>query len=331
MNSASFRPSIDINFIGKLRAHWLTPAVSQSKNNAAVAGSLLFTVFLWGGNNAGTKWLVMAWPPIWTGSIRFLLAGALLLAVLRYTSWLGEYRTPAPGLRRQLWLRGGLSLAVYIVTFNWALRLTSASHVALYLGASPVWALLWEERPRRSWASAKKYGAALLAVSGVLVLLWPALRTAKPDLLGEFLGLACSILWAYFSRQMRFLGAQLSGTEVAAHTMWMSGVLLLPFGLLEIAMSAPPVNAACLGVLAFCVVFGGVIPYALWNDALRRWRTSRVMLFNNLIPLSTMSWAYCFLHEPITPTFWAAMILIVAGVILGQMDWSKMSRLSERL
>jgi len=105
----------------------------------------------------------------------------------------------------------------------------------------------------------------------------------------------------------------------------------LPFGLGEIAAHGLPVNPECLGVLAFCVVFGGVIPYALWDDALRRWRTSRVMLFNNLIPLSTMSWAYCFLHEPITPTFWAAMILIVAGVILGQMDWSKMSRLSERL
>jgi hypothetical protein len=23
--------------------------------------------FLWGGNNAWTKWLVAVWPPIWTG------------------------------------------------------------------------------------------------------------------------------------------------------------------------------------------------------------------------------------------------------------------------
>jgi drug/metabolite transporter (DMT)-like permease len=331
VKSATTRRRIHINFIGKSRARWLTPAVSQSKTNAAVAGSLLFAVFLWGGNNAGTKWLVMVWPPIWTGSVRFLLAGAVLLVVLRCTTWLGERHPLTAGLRRQLWLYGGLSLAVYIVAFNWALRLTSASHVALYLGASPVWALLWEERPRRSWASAKRYGAALLAVGGVLVLLWPALQTAKPDLLGELFGLACSVLWAYFSRQMRFLSQQLSGTEVAAHTMWMSGVLLLPFGLVEIAARGLPVNPACLGVMAFCVVFGGVIPYALWNDALRRWRTSRVMLFNNLIPLSTMSWAYFLLHEPVTPTFWAAMILIVAGVMIGQTDWPKFSRVSEHL
>jgi len=39
--------------------------------------------------------------------------------------------------------------------------------------------------------------------------------------------------------------------------------------------------------------------------------------------LSTMTWAWFFLHEPFTPTFWAAMILIVAGVVLGQANWAK--------
>jgi drug/metabolite transporter (DMT)-like permease len=297
--------------------------VSQQKNNAVTAGSLLFVVFLWGGNNAGTKWLVAVWPPIWTGSIRFLCAGLLLLAVLRFTSWLGEYRTLTPELRRQLWLRGGLCLAVYIVIFNWAMRLTAASHVALYIGASPVWNLLWEERPRRTWASVRRYGAAMLALAGVAVLFWPALQTAKMDLLGECLGLASSILWANFSHQMRFLSANLSGAEVAAHTMWMSGVGLLPFGLAEIFVCGITVNAGCLGVLGFCVLFGSVISYALWNNALRRWRASQVVLFNNLVPLSTMTWAHFFLHEPVTSTFWAAMILIVAGVALGQTGWSK--------
>ena len=53
------------------------------------------------------------------------------------------------------------------------------------------------------------------------------------------------------------------------------------------------------------------------------------MLFNNLIPLSTGLWAHFCLGEPITPTFCAAMILIVAGVLLGQMDWSKIFKLPE--
>jgi len=303
--------------------------VFQKKNSAAIAAGLLFTIFLWGGNNVGTKWLVASWPPIWMGSVRLLLAGPILLAILRFSHWLGEWRAPTSAQQKQLWLRGGLSLALYIVAFNWALRLTAASHVALCLGASPVWTLLGEEMPRRTRASARRYGAAMLAASGVAVLFWPALQNAKLNLLGDFLGLIASILWAVFSRQIRLLSADLSGVEVAAHTMWMAGAWLLPVGVIEIFAKGFSVNAPQLGILGLCAVLGAVVPYALWNSALRHWQTSRVMLFNNLIPLSTMLWANYFLHEPITHTFWTAMILIIAGVLLGQADWVKIFKLPE--
>ncbi|MDD5140384.1 MAG: DMT family transporter [Verrucomicrobiales bacterium] len=303
--------------------------MSEQKNNTAIGGGLLLTVILWGGNNAGTKWLVASWPPIWTGGTRFLLAGFILFAVLRFTNWLGEYQPLTPEHRHSLWLRGGLSLAAYIVAFCWALHLTAASHVALYLGASPIWALLWEEGPRRNWASVRRYGAALLAVTGVLVLFWPALKTANTNLAGEFCGLASSLLWANYNHQSRVLSANIPGVQIAANAMWMSGVWLMPFGLIEVAARGLAVDAPHLGVQSLCILFGGVVPYALWNSALRHWRTSRVMLFNNFIPLTTTVWVYLTLGEPITPTFCAAMALIVAGVAIGQMDWAKIFRMPE--
>ncbi len=316
-------------FIGNRPSSRFTRRVSENKNNASIAGGLLLVVFLWGGNNAGTKWLVGSWPPVWTGSMRFLCAGFILLAVLRFTNWLGEFQPLTRELHRQLWLRGGLALAAYIVAFCWALRLTAASHVALYLGASPIWALLAEERPRRNLASLRRYAAALLAVTGVLVLFWPALHTGKSSLLGELLGLLSSVLWANYSWQVRILSRKISGVEVAAHSMWMAGAWLLPLGIFEVSTQGLVLDAPHLGVQAFCILFGSVIPYSLWNSALRHWRTSQVMLFNNFIPLSTTAWAHFTLGEPITPTFCVAMLLIVAGVLLGQMDWSRIFRLPE--
>ena len=91
--------------------------MSENKNHPAIAGSLLLVVLLWGGNNAGTKWLVGSWPPVFTGTTRFLFAGIILLAVLRFTKLLGEFQPLAPAQRRQLWLRGGLGLAAYTVVF----------------------------------------------------------------------------------------------------------------------------------------------------------------------------------------------------------------------
>ena len=295
----------------------------EQKNNSAIAGGLLLVVILWGGNNAGTKWLVSSWPPVWTGATRFLAAGSILLAVLRFTRWLGEIQPLTPELRRQLCWRGGLSLAAYTVAFCWALRLSAASHVALYIGTSPIWALLVEGRSENNWSSARRFGAALLAVTGVLVLFWPALKTTGFHLAGEGCGLLSSLLWANYNHQSRVLARHLNGLEVAANAMWMSGVWLLPLGLFELARQGLVLDAPHLGVQGLCILFGGVVPYALWNSALRHWQTSRVMLFNNFIPLTTTTWAHFVLGEPVTTTFCAAMILIVSGVALGQADWSK--------
>ena len=215
-----------------------------------------------------------------------------------------------------------MSLAVYIVAFNWAVQLTAVSHVALYLGAAPLWALLWEGRSglaRREWL--KRCTAAGLALVGVVVLFWPALRTGRSNLPGELLGLACSVFWTNYGRQCRALGTNLSGAAVTAHTMWRAGVLLMPLALVETGARGLPWNTRLGLIQLYCVLAGGVMAFALWNNALRHWKTSEVYLFNNLIPLSTMLWAHFTLDEPMTPTFWAAMGLIVAGVLLAQANW----------
>lgn len=286
---------------------------------------LLTAVFLWGGNNAGVKFLVQTWPPVLVGSTRFLGAGLLMFALLRWTKWLGEADRPSPEMRRRLWWRGGVSLAAYVAIFNLALRYTSASHVALYLAASPVWALLWEgrtESTRREMLL--RYGGALLALLGVIVLLLPVMKSTTGPLRGELLGLAASVLWTNYGRQCRALSQVLSGATVTAHTIWQAGVLLLPVGLLEVAGRSITWEPRLLWVQLYCIVGGGFLAFALWNNGLRHWKTSEVYLFNNLIPLSTMLWAHFCLGEQITRSFWFAMALIVAGVLIGQAKWEKL-------
>jgi drug/metabolite transporter (DMT)-like permease len=297
--------------------------VFRTRSDIALALSLIFAVFLWGGNNAGTRFIVGTWPPIWTGGTRFACAGLILLAILRWSRWLGTPTPRTPDVDRRLWLQGGLSLAVYIICFNFALRYTSASHVALYLGASPVWALLWEGRPDRSWQTVQKYGAALLALTGVAVLFLPTLEHSGSHWIGEVLGIAVSVLWTNYGRQCRALGTHLSGVEVSAHTMWRAGLMLLVLGLFEISRQPLVWRADLAWIQVYCIIAGGVVAFAIWNHALRLWPTSKVLLFNNLIPLSTTAWAYVCLKEPLSRTFWIAMILIVAGVILGQTNWQK--------
>ena len=314
--------------------HALIRRVLSSRSNWVIPAAIVFAVVLWGGNNVGTKFLVAnsaaPWPPIWTGGTRFLSAGFLLLGLLRWSGWFGEMHPLRSDLRRRLWLRGGLSLAAYIIAFNWALRFTSASHVALYLGAAPVWALLWEGRPADHRVAMRRYGAALLALGGVFTLVWPSLRASSVNLVGELLGISCSVLWTFYGRQSRGLTQALSGLEVTAHTMWRAGAWLLPLGIIEVFLRGFHPTPWQFGVQGYCIIFGGVIAFGIWNVALRYWPTSKVYLFNNLIPLSTMTWAHFTLGEVVTPTFWIAMSLIVAGVVLGQGNWFRQPALSNR-
>ncbi len=291
-------------------------------NHMLIASGLLFAVFLWGGNNAGTKYIVAFWPPVWTGASRFLIAGLLLLLVIRLYE--KNRAAAAPGLKVRLWLRGGLSLAIYITAFNLAVKHTAASHVALYLGASPVWALLWEGWPRRNLDSLRRYGAAILALCGVVVLFWDSLKAAGTGWLGESLGLCASVLWTNYGRQCKQLGTELSPARVTASTMWRAGVLLMPIACFELFARPLQWRWDIGAIQLYCIIAGGVVSFLIWNSALSHWRTSQVLLFNNLIPLSTTAWAAVCLGEKIGPRFWTSMALVLAGVAIGQASWARL-------
>jgi drug/metabolite transporter (DMT)-like permease len=97
----------------------------------------------------------------------------------------------------------------------------------------------------------------------------------------------------------------------------------MPLALVEIWQRGLTWQTQVVIVQLYCVLAGGVVAFAVWSNALRYWPTSQVFLFNNLIPLSTMSWARVWLGEPVTATFWVAMLLIVTGVLVAQTNWER--------
>jgi len=298
--------------------------VFLSRSNSAIAAGVFTAVFLWGANNAGVKFLVAHWPPVWIGCSRMFCVAAILLGLLRWTNWFGPNVPLTPEHRRTLWRVGGTSLALYVMLFTFSLKFTSASNVALCLGTSPVWATLLEGRPALNRESLKRYAAVLLAVSGVLVLFWPNLKLGPVHLQGGGLALGASLIWTRYSRTCRALGATLSGAEITAHTMWRAATLLAPLAVIEVFLCGGIVwRLDVVAIQLYCVVCGGVVSFALWNNALKHWPASKVLLAGNLIPVTTMGWAHFCLGEPVTPTFWLATALIVGGVALGQANWEK--------
>ncbi len=294
-----------------------------------IFAGLVAASFLWGGNNVATKHLIDHWPPIWTTCTRFFMAGGLLLALARYTSWFGAHQPISPGMKRALWFRGSLSFTAYILCFIWALRWSSAANMGLLFATSPLWALLWEIRQVERPELLKRLMAATLTLSGVLLLCWSSLEEGASKMAGNLLGLAASILWTHYSRVCRDLGQHLSSAQLNGHHFVRTCCWLLPLAVYDQVTQPIPMSWQLWASQGYSVVGAGIFAFALWTHALKHWPTSRVMLFVNLIPLTTLWWGWVLFGEQVDPSFWGAMVLVILGVLLGWLPWP--ARLSHRL
>jgi drug/metabolite transporter (DMT)-like permease len=294
--------------------------IRQHPSNALIAGMLLFTVLFWGANNTGLKFLVREWPPFWVISSRIWVVGGILALLLRYTKWLGVATDARPGLGTALWLRASFSLAAYFGAITYSLKFISAPQMALHLATSPVWGLLFEQRPRASWTVIRKYAAAALALGGVVVLLWPKIRSGTFEWRGDALAQIASILWTFYGRECRALSKDLSGAQITCASMWRAAVWLAPLTLWELATVHIPFTSQLLWVYAYCTVFGGIVAFAFYAHALKFWPVSQVFLFNNLIPASTMAFSWLLMGEKVTDTFWIALTMVATAVVAGRSD-----------
>ncbi|MDG1833342.1 MAG: DMT family transporter, partial [Verrucomicrobiota bacterium] len=300
--------------------------VGDRRQNIIIAASLVLATVVWGANNTTIGYLVRDWPVLWTTGTRLFFAGLLLLGLLRWTKLFDEPKPVPPDVHRRLWLRGAPLFMGWAAGFSWAVTMTPVSHASLYLAASPVWGLLLEERPRLNRESLRKYFAALLALAGIVVLFWPKLNTDAGDghkWLGDVIAFCASWSWTLYSRESSELSKRVSGMLYTAQTAWRAGLLLLPFVIWEITKNPPALESHLIGWQVFSIFAGTIVGLGIWNHVLRYWPASRALLFNNLIPVFAMFWAWKFIDEKITPTFWPAMALVVAGVVVGLAPWRK--------
>ena len=293
---------------------------TRTPPNAIIAGMLCLTVLFWGANNTGLKFLVKEWPPFWVISSRIWLVGGILALLLRYTRWMGIAAPIPPGVGRVLWLRAGLSLAAYFATITYSLKFISAPQMALHLATSPVWGLVFESRPRANWTVVRKYAAACLALGGVVVLLWPKIKSGAFAWKGDLLAQIASMLWTLYGRECRGLSRHFSGAQITCATMWRAAAWLVPATLWELATVPIRFTLSLIGVHAYCTVFGGIIAFAFYAHALRFWPVSQVFLFNNLIPASTMAFSYLLMGEEVSRTFWIAVSMVTVAVVAGRSD-----------
>jgi drug/metabolite transporter (DMT)-like permease len=176
----------------------------------------------------------------------------------------------------------------------------------------------------------KRFTAAFLTLCGVAILFKSTPTDQGSNWIGNGLGLLASVLWTVYSRVCRGFGHRLSSAQINGHNFVRTFVWLLPFAIYDQCTQDIPMQIKLWSAQIYSIIAAGVVAFALWTNALKQWPTSRVMLFVNLIPLTTVLCGWIFLNETVTAAFWGAMLFVITGVLLGLADlkWIKRSRLS---
>jgi drug/metabolite transporter (DMT)-like permease len=276
-------------------------------------------VTIWAINFSVAKLALRQLSPLAFNALRFPLASAALLVVLRRR---GPLPRPAPAHIRQIVWLGVLGNLIYQQFFIFGLAQTRAGTASLLLAATPLItallsAALGHERVApRVWAGV---GCTLIGIA--LVVWFGADRDAhqRNTMLGALLMLGASASWALYTVGSRSLIQQYGPVAVTAWTLWIGSVGLLLVGVPDVLrtdlLSLTP--GAWLAVVYAGVLSVGVA-YLIWYNGVRQLGNTSTSAYSNLVPAIALLVAWLWLGETPAPGQLAGAAIIIGGVTLAQ-------------
>jgi len=277
---------------------------------------LLATVTLWALNFTVTKYVIShGFQPIAYGCLRFAGAGLIFGAI----TWARE-RSFAIG-RRDLVLLGSAALiGIFInqLTFSYAIKLTTATTVALLFGTLPVmtgifaFALGIERFGSRFWL------AAVLAFGGAALVAVGSGGGLSGQLWGDLLGFLASATWAWYTVAVSPLLQRYSTLRISSLAFLIGTVPLSIAGSQQLLSQDYGFGAVIWLALVFAIIGPLVLANLLWFGAISRVGPSRASVFANLQPFLAAFFSLLILSESMTRIQIVGGLAIAGGILLSR-------------
>lgn len=279
-------------------------------------GSLLLMVFIWGVNFAVVKQALEAFSPLAFNAVRFVVASAMVLVVLRMQ---GPLQRPAREDWPRLVVLGLVGNLLYQLAFIFGLDRTRAGNASLVLALTPVFtaflsARSGHERPRSTtWIGAALSVVGVGMVSGSSV----SLEGVGDTLVGDLILLGAAVVWSFYTVGSRPLIDRYGATQTTVWTLWAGAVGLVVVGapaLLE--QDWRGVSAGAWGGLFFSAFFAIGAAYLIWYRGVERIGNTRTSAFSNLTPVVALLVGAVWLGERLTVLSVLGAALTIGGVML---------------
>lgn len=310
----SMQPSESLNAEKMYTAEDVRNATASNdtpKNHLAIILSIITLYIIWGTTYLAQRVALQSFPPFLLASIRFIIAGSVMLAFLRVRGmsmptlkqWLG-----ATLIGSLLFLggSGGVTFAEQWVTSGLA---------AVATGAMPLWIALFAGFFGR-WPTRLEWSGLIVGFAGLLLLNLDHGMSAT-NILGPIVLLVSPICWAFGSILSQHI-AQPKGAMASAAQLLCGGVVLLFVGLgsgEHVSLTQAPAAPAVWAML-FLIVGGSLVGFTTYGYLLNHVRPALATSYAYVNPIVAIGLGVWFAGEQISLSGILATLVILSGVVL---------------
>jgi drug/metabolite transporter (DMT)-like permease len=273
---------------------------------------LLTTVLLWALNLTVTRYILThGFEPVAYATVRYGLAVAVFITIVVVAERAVRIA------RRDLPLAAVAAVFIFLnqLAFVYALERTSASTIALILGATPAFAAViglvlgLEQLSRKFWI------AAAVSFAGVGLVALGSGGEVSGDRRGIVLGVATAATWAAYSVAVGPLMERYSPSRISVVALGLAWIGIALVGFPQTAHQDLDLGWKVWFLLAFATLGPLVLTTILWFRVIHRIGAARATLVANLQPFVAAIVALVLLSEELTVVQVLGGILIAGGIL----------------
>lgn len=269
---------------------------------------LVALAIIWSLSFVFIRVVVAPLGPVWTATLRMLVAGVALCGFFALVGFRADVRTHWRGYL----IVGAINSAAPFLLFAWAAQTLPASYLVVLNAASPMFSALLGAAFLDDRLDATKIAGLVAGGAGVALVSGAGPLAPSPAVVVAVIAsLAAALCYALAGLWLKRRGGALAPKAIAGWSQLFAGAAMLP---LALAFPIPgPITTTVVANVAALALLCSAVAYLLYFRLIRDIGPMRAMTVTFLMPALGMLWGVVFLDEAVTPAMLAGAALVVGG------------------
>jgi len=281
--------------------------------------ALFFTSFIWALNFSVIKASLSEIDPYSYNALRFILATALMWAVLaRKNAWFTIRKED----RWPLLIVGLLGNFIYQWLFIVGINFTYSANAAVMLGTIPIWVAIFSHLLSSEKMTRMKGYGVILGFLGILAIILGGknpISFGSQTFIGDLIIIASAICWGLYTVY--------SKPFLTNYTPLQFTVIMITIGCISLCILAIPnllvlewtsISPAAYGGVVYSGLLAIGIAYIIWNYGLQTVGTVRTAAYQNLVPVLGLIFGVILLNEQLGLIQYIGSAIVITGIILAR-------------